>query len=99
MSMRIVCFMWEHQIVMCVTIHNSFVLCNCPFCKLQLRTVCDLSATMYVTYVCAVYTGHIPEVTHYGVLWWGHNGGPKIKGREVGLSMEAIGIKANQAVL
>ena len=85
---------------MCVTIHNSFVLCNCPFCKLQLRTVCDLSATMYVTYICTVYTGHIAEVTRYGVVYgWGIMEVPKIKGRETGLSMEAIGIKANQAVL
>ena len=85
---------------MCVTIHNSFVLCNCPFCKLQLRTVCDLSATMYVTYVCIVYTGHIPEVTHYGVVWWGIMEVPKIKGsRETGLSMEAKWIKWDQAVL
>ena len=67
-----------------VTIHNSFVLCNCPFCKLQLRTVCDLSATMYVTYVCTVYTGHIPEVTHYGVVYMvgGIMEVPKIKGRD-----------------
>ena len=91
--MRIVCCMWEHQIVMHVTIHNSFVLCSCPFCKLQLCTVCDLSATMYV---CTVYTEHIVEFTHYGAVWWGNHW---ITGREAGLSMEAIGIKVDQAVL
>ena len=36
--------------------------------------------TLYVTYTCTVYTGHKPEVTHYGVVWWGHNGGSKDKG-------------------
>ena len=63
-----------------MTIHNSFVLYNCAYCKLQLCTVCDLSATMYVTYACTVYTGHIAESTHYGVVWWEHNGGSKDKG-------------------
>ena len=78
--MRIVCCIWEHQIVMRVTIHNSFVLRNCPYCKLRLHTVCDLSAAMYVTYVCTVYTGHIPELTVRCCLVRGHNGGSTDKG-------------------
>ena len=93
--------MWEHQIVICVTIDNSFVLCSCPFCKLQLRTVCDLSATMYVCNIrmYCMYRAHSRVYT----LWCGLVGSimevPKIKGREAGLSMKAIEIKANQGVL
>ena len=85
---------------MCVTIHNSFVLCNCPFCKLQLCTVCDLSATMYVTYVCTVriYKAHTRGDTLWCGMVRGHNGGSKIKGRVTGLSMEAIGIKVDQGL-
>ena len=98
--MRIVCCMWEHQIVMCVTIHNSFVLYNCAYCKLQLCTVCDLSATVYVTYIAySMYRAHSRVYTLRCGLVGSIMEVPKLQGREAGLSMEAIGIKVDQAVL
>ena len=84
-----------------VTIHNSFVLYNCAYCKLQLCTVCDLSATMYVCNIrmYCIYRAHSRVYTLRCGLVGSIMEVPKIKGREAGLSMKAIEIKANQGVL